>query len=1225
MVRPLPTPEHARQDDYNRRVPSQQQPRYDPTGYTSSGRSYPSAGSGGNAGVSGSGGRAQGREGSSSSSVSTHSFLSVSFSHLVITRELKNIAAFSNQITSPAYGPPRPHSPLPPVPSSSYQTMPSAPPRTPPPSFPSSSSSTQPLPPGTSCFATKDHEVFQLIDLSGLRNAAAIRESVFAKLQIEDDAFAACDVFRTKMKAGRPLGARLSDTELWDACQRGEECTLYVRVDQRAVSTPTWAPGVDSAASSTAEFNREDRSSTIPSEHRHFVPPPYPEVQAPSSYAASRRAPSISSPSDTSNPNHISPVRETGPLVGEFGEPRGCGQSWNWGSGGSSAGQRQSGGGGDGIGLSPPMERGREREWDVRQSHLPSPDDFGRAETRSSVSTVQQQHYSPQLKHQASSQSMIMLPTGPVRRLPAPQEANEPPSRQRTQTSPGSPMPPNPPSTSTWAVRPPQPPLPSPSIRPLPSAFVSQSSQPPYPPYHNLHVQGLQSTFQQNQPTPPMPPLSPVPPHQNGSHNPNFPESARTVNFAKSAGNLREHYKIAFESDIRPNVQYTSPAGGRVLYPPARPQPPRLPPLSYPSSHSSQSQQQRPPPPQPSQLSFPSSPAPFDPRVMRPSPSVQGSSHVPPLTPQRPTTASGAYPSLWQQQSQHPPPTRRSPSDSADSSSHYSIPASMRVGGATAGQRWPNPHPDTTGSISLLPGQVLQQQSGYLQNRRTSEHSERGDAQLPQVARAAGFETERRRETGDDEVRWETSSQDRGERRGSGGSVRDTERERERILPRSLYPGGQRDPHPRDSGSSASSFGAPASWRAHPAPSAPPADEGDPYGGLDDGIYPSSGSPPSSSSARSSTSTGPLTPASAKVPFVPGQDWKSSSTGLTIDVGHTQDDGESTLQARDWSEVVAKVFTPDTEVSVNTFIPSPSPGETTITSAASTPTPLLNHFSTPYVDDDDEDEETATFIKGFGPARPIAPTSTSTAASPTRVALHDIPSSRSLTSNRSRPTLHVEIKDTPPPVARYRFSSPHTSPLREVSSRSSPDVETSPPEDRRSASRVTGLSRSTRTGELNQLGHSPLARSGSFLERAKHETDWAPRPKVEDVLENLEVFFPKHDLDKNVFDAPATAAVTPSPKTDVAAMIPMRHVGAGGGLTYKKSIKVVARDRKRNMLRASQRVQQQQHDPRMAASVLRRKSTKLFGSRVEEVTPAQMSQMEETIAESAPPDDPSNC
>ncbi|KAM0751736.1 kinase-like protein, partial [Meredithblackwellia eburnea MCA 4105] len=141
--------------------------------------------------------------------------------------------------------------------------------------------------------------------------------------------------------------------------------------------------------------------------------------------------------------------------------------------------------------------------------------------------------------------------------------------------------------------------------------------------------------------------------------------------------------------------------------------------------------------------------------------------------------------------------------------------------------------------------------------------------------------------------------------------------------------------------------------------------------------------------------------------------------------------------------------------------------------------------------------------------------------------------------------------------------------------------------------------------------------------------DWAFRPKVEDVLENLEDFFPEYDLEKPVFDAPTPTPITPSPDTTSPAreQAPAKATlkRASAQLGYKKSIRVVAGDRKRNMLKASAREKQQ---PGLAsnvpASVMRRKSTKLFGSRLEEVTPSQVKQMDPTIPESPPDDDPDN-
>jgi hypothetical protein len=79
--------------------------------------------------------------------------------------------------------------------------------------------------------------------------------------------------------------------------------------------------------------------------------------------------------------------------------------------------------------------------------------------------------------------------------------------------------------------------------------------------------------------------------------------------------------------------------------------------------------------------------------------------------------------------------------------------------------------------------------------------------------------------------------------------------------------------------------------------------------------------------------------------------------------------------------------------------------------------------------------------------------------------------------------------------------------------------------------------------------------------------------------------------------------------------------GGALGLAYKKSIRVVALDRKRQLQKAGRNVASAASG--LASNLLRRRSTKLFGARIEEVTSAQMkgiNSLKDTSVE-----DPENC
>ncbi|KAJ1028652.1 hypothetical protein NDA16_001818 [Ustilago loliicola] len=139
-----------------------------------------------------------------------------------------------------------------------------------------------------------------------------------------------------------------------------------------------------------------------------------------------------------------------------------------------------------------------------------------------------------------------------------------------------------------------------------------------------------------------------------------------------------------------------------------------------------------------------------------------------------------------------------------------------------------------------------------------------------------------------------------------------------------------------------------------------------------------------------------------------------------------------------------------------------------------------------------------------------------------------------------------------------------------------------------------------------------ITRSNSF---ARRDDDWAFRPPPEQLYENLDDFFPKHDLDKPLLD---TAAVPESPmvssprsETAAAAMASsppnVSSQGPQQALNlrsrHKKSIRLVAQDRKRFLDRTEKRPVAQGSEN--SSGLVRRRSTKLWGTKVVEMTPGQ--------------------
>jgi hypothetical protein len=121
---------------------------------------------------------------------------------------------------------------------------------------------------------------------------------------------------------------------------------------------------------------------------------------------------------------------------------------------------------------------------------------------------------------------------------------------------------------------------------------------------------------------------------------------------------------------------------------------------------------------------------------------------------------------------------------------------------------------------------------------------------------------------------------------------------------------------------------------------------------------------------------------------------------------------------------------------------------------------------------------------------------------------------------------------------------------------------------------------------------------------ARREVDWAFRPPPEQLYDNLDAFFPKHDLDKPVLDnaAPGSPPAL-SPKTEMRTSSPAPLSSNRARFTHKKSIRIVAQDRKKFLERADASERRKVEDE----GLNRRRSTKLWGTTVVEVTPGSAS------------------
>ena len=102
---------------------------------------------------------------------------------------------------------------------------------------------------------------------------------------------------------------------------------------------------------------------------------------------------------------------------------------------------------------------------------------------------------------------------------------------------------------------------------------------------------------------------------------------------------------------------------------------------------------------------------------------------------------------------------------------------------------------------------------------------------------------------------------------------------------------------------------------------------------------------------------------------------------------------------------------------------------------------------------------------------------------------------------------------------------------------------------------------------------------------------WAPRPPPEVMYEKLEEYFPEHDLDKPVIETPS-GGTSPTATEAPANPAPQRF-------RHKKSIRLVAAEHKRQLDRTSR------GDDTTIAPLSRKRHTKMWGGKLEEVTTEQ--------------------
>ncbi|PFH50794.1 hypothetical protein AMATHDRAFT_144238 [Amanita thiersii Skay4041] len=138
------------------------------------------------------------------------------------------------------------------------------------------------------------------------------------------------------------------------------------------------------------------------------------------------------------------------------------------------------------------------------------------------------------------------------------------------------------------------------------------------------------------------------------------------------------------------------------------------------------------------------------------------------------------------------------------------------------------------------------------------------------------------------------------------------------------------------------------------------------------------------------------------------------------------------------------------------------------------------------------------------------------------------------------------------------------------------------------------LQRSTANKAHSSTPKDKRPRGSTFTDMS--DSTWAPRPPPEDMYDRLEEFFPEHDLDKPVIESGGTSPTSAEPSAALATVVPVPE--RKGGIRAKRSIRYVAEDFKKRINRTSRA------NPSTHVNDLRKRNTKLWGSRLEEVTTA---------------------
>jgi len=306
-----------------------------------------------------------------------------------------------------------------------------------------------------------------------------------------------------------------------------------------------------------------------------------------------------------------------------------------------------------------------------------------------------------------------------------------------------------------------------------------------------------------------------------------------------------------------------------------------------------------------------------------------------------------------------------------------------------------------------------------------------------------------------------------------------------------------------------------------------------------------------------SSTTPPRTPVSPQSPSRYDSSEKNgfvvepSSPSLENPIAYSKDrSSESTLKPEDQEQ-----FSKFLQANGHATYTPPLPQTQQRPTRQLTPPPPEHSIYGDDEDDDSDNEGGGTWIVQFKPAQSPA-----------------------------RPPLKVQIENP--------TTSSHSSENASTHNNSRPDP---PPRDPPPLHYPPVAVASSSTAALKLSSKRP---ESSFFD--PDDDNWALRPPAENIYDHLEKFFPKHDLDKPVIEA-TSGETSPTTAEPTAALQLPTPVDERARIRAKKSIRIVAQEHKKRIDRTSRAADSASYSD----NIMRKRSTKLWGSRLEEVTTAQ--------------------